>query len=238
MPHIYYTCYTPISASIADISQQEHLLGRQLLLRGLNDLLSSLSSDSQVYSSAPAVLPAIALTATGKPYLPDFPNVHFNITHCDGLVACAFDHHEIGLDAELPGYFPEVLIGRALSDEEKHCLITAGSDECLRQECFYRFWTLKEAYVKKSGIGVDTDLKAFSFSPEGVAEASALSRKTAETIFRIPCSDPSVLCYQTRLPYGQILSCCADKTAGEPILHPCTGKTSEDASLPPDSKKA
>ncbi|MCI5760231.1 MAG: 4'-phosphopantetheinyl transferase superfamily protein [Bilifractor sp.] len=238
MPHIYYTCYTPVSASIADISQQEHLLGRQLLLRGLNDLLSSLSSDSQVYSSAPAVLPAIALTATGKPYLPDFPNVHFNITHCDGLVACAFDHHEIGLDAELPGYFPEVLIGRALSDEEKHCLITAGSDECLRQECFYRFWTLKEAYVKKSGIGVDTDLKAFSFSPEGVAEASALSRKTAETIFRIPCSDPSVLCYQTRLPYGQILSCCADKTAGEPILHPCTGKTSEDASLPPDSKKA
>ena len=238
MPHIYYTCYTPVSASIADISQQEHLLGRQLLLRGLNDLLSSLSSDSQVYSSAPAVLPAIALTATGKPYLPDFPNVHFNITHCDGLVACAFDHHEIGLDAELPGYFPEVLIGRALSDEEKHCLITAGSDECLRQECFYRFWTLKEAYVKKSGIGVDTDLKAFSFSPEGVAEASALSRKTAETIFLIPCSDPSVLCYQTRLPYGQILSCCADKTAGEPILHPCTGKTSEDASLPPDSKKA
>lgn len=238
MPHIYYTCYTPVSASIADISQQEHLLGRQLLLRGLNDLLSSLSSDSQVYSSAPAVLPAIALTATGKPYLPDFPNVHFNITHCDGLVACAFDHHEIGLDAELPGYFPEVLIGRALSDEEKHCLITAGSDECLRQECFYRFWTLKEAYVKKSGIGVDTDLKAFSFSPEGVAEASALSRKTAETIFRIPCLDPSVLCYQTRLPYGQILSCCADKTAGEPILHPCTGKTSEDASLPPDSKKA
>ena len=238
MPHIYYTCYTPVSASIADISQQEHLLGRQLLLRGLNDLLSSLSSDSQVYSSAPAVLPAIALTATGKPYLPDFPNVHFNITHCDGLVACAFDHHEIGLDAELPGYFPEVLIGRALSDEEKHCLITAGSDECLRQECFYRFWTLKEAYVKKSGIGVDTDLKAFSFSPEGVAEASALSRKTAETIFRIPCSDPSVLCYQTRLPYGQILSCCADKTAGEPILHPCTGKTSGDAGLPRDSKKA
>ena len=238
MPHIYYTCYTPISASIADISQQEHLLGRQLLLRGLNDLLSSLSSDSQVYSSAPAVLPAIALTATGKPYLPDFPNVHFNITHCDGLVACAFDHHEIGLDAELPGYFPEVLIGRALSDEEKHCLITAGSDECLRQECFYRFWTLKEAYVKKSGIGVDTDLKAFSFSPEGVAEASALSRKTAETIFRIPCSDPSVLCYQSRLPYVPILSVCADKTAGEPILHPCTGKTSEDASLPPDSKKA
>ena len=234
MPHIYYTCYTPVSASIADISQQEHLLGRQLLLRGLNDLLSSLSSDSQVYSSAPAVLPAIALTATGKPYLPDFPNVHFNITHCDGLVACAFDHHEIGLDAELPGYFPEVLIGRALSDEEKHCLITAGSDECLRQECFYRFWTLKEAYVKKSGIGVDTDLKAFSFSPEAVAEASALSRKTAETIFLIPCSDPSVLCYQTRLPYGQILSCCADKTAREPILHPCTGKTSEDASLPPD----
>ena len=238
MPHIYYTCYTPVSASIADISQQEHLLGRQLLLRGLNDLLSSLSSDSQVYPSAPAVLPAIALTATGKPYLPDFPNVHFNITHCDGLVACAFDHHEIGLDAELPGYFPEVLIGRALSGIEKHCLITAGSDECLRQECFYRFWTLKEAYVKKSGIGVDTDLKAFSFSPEAVAEASALSRKTAETIFRIPCSDPSVLCYQTRLPYGQILSCCADKTAGEPILHPCTGKTSGDAGLPPDSKKA
>jgi phosphopantetheinyl transferase len=237
MPHIYYTCYTPVSASIADISQQEHLLGRQLLLRGLNDLLSSLSSDSQVYPSAHAVLPAIALTATGKPYLPDFPNVHFNITHCDGLVACAFDHHEIGLDAELPGYFPEVLIGRALSDKEKHCLITAGSDECLRQERFYRFWTLKEAYVKKSGIGVDTDLKAFSFSPEAVAEASALSRKTTETIFRIPCSDPSVLCYQTRLPYGQILSCCADKTAGEPILHPCTGKTSGNAGLPPDSKK-
>lgn len=218
MPHIYYTCYTPVSASIADISQQEHLLGRQLLLRGLNDLLSSLSSDSQVYPSAPAAFPTIALASTGKPYLPDFPNVHFNITHCDGLVACAFDNHEIGLDAEPPGYFPEILIDRALTDREKHCLRMADSEECLRQEYFYRFWTLKEAYVKKSGIGVDTDLTAFSFSPEAIAKVSTLSRKTPETIFRIPCSDPSVLCYQTCLPQGQILSCCADRTSEGFIL--------------------
>ena len=38
-----------------------------------------------------------------------------------------------------------------------------GTSPESRAEWFFRFWTLKEAFVKRSGIGVDTSLHAFSF---------------------------------------------------------------------------
>lgn len=70
----------------------------------------------------------------------------------------------IGIDAEFPGYYPDVLVDRALSESEKDFLQSHNADLSENREWFYRLWTLKEAYVKKYGIGVDTDLTDFSFT--------------------------------------------------------------------------
>lgn len=194
MPVIYYAYYTPVSDRIPDISAQEHALGRRLLRLGLNELFGY---------SLPADHPDLPLEtdANGKPYLPDRPDICFNISHCHGLAVCAFNTRPVGVDAELPGYFAEILISRALSDSEKSFLQEAGTTPALRQEWFYRLWTLKEAYVKRSGCGVDINLTKFSFS-------FTIERKE----MHVRCSDSLVTCYQEQLPGGHIISLCYSGT--------------------------
>jgi len=159
MPVIYYTYYTREGLSIPEASERENALGRALLVRGLNELYGLRLSEDDVSSE-------ISLSGTGKPYLTFHPDIHFNISNTDGLVACAFASAPVGADAEYPGYFAPVLIKKALSLSEQEFLDRAGTTPELHTEWFWRFWTLKEAYVKRSGIGVDTDLTAFSFPPE------------------------------------------------------------------------
>ena len=198
MPAIYYSYYTPISDSISDVNRQEHELGRTLLIQGIRDLF-------QIPLTRDEINTILTPDINGKPYLPDYPEICFNITHCNQLVACAFHNRPIGIYAECPGYFPEVLINRALSEREKCFLHSNGDDIPQKQEWFYRLWTLKEAYVKKIGIGVDTNLTDFSFS--FINDKDELS---------VICSDSSVSCYQTQLSHGQILSVCYEDN-GEPI---------------------
>lgn len=200
MPVIYYAYYSPVSERISDISTQEHLLGRRLLSQGLRELYHISVSASQVDAM-------LRTEENGKPCLSDHPDIFFNITHCRGLAACAFGRSPLGIDAELPGYFPEILVARALSETEKSFLQEAGSTMALRQEWFYRLWTLKEAYVKKSGCGVDTDLTEFSF----FFDRSNLP-------LRITCTDPHVSCFQEKLSGGQILSLCSLNTEKEVTL--------------------
>lgn len=157
MPIIYYTYYTPVSNSIPTICDQEHDLGRKLLRNGLKRFY-----DIQLTSSE--LLSCIKIDQNGKPYLKDYPEIHFNISHCNELVVCVFHNASIGVDAELPGPFVKVLINKVLSEEEKKALQNKGITPQLEQEWFYRFWTLKEAYVKNSGTGLDVILTDFSFS--------------------------------------------------------------------------
>lgn len=199
-PAVYLTYYKTGSASVSEISRLEHELGRALLIKGLNDLYGFAYSDED----------AAALISTGpagKPFLPDHPEIFFNITHSAGLVACAFHSDPVGIDAEPAGYFPEVLIGKALTEGEKNLLLSCSHDESLRQECFWRLWTLKEAYVKMSGIGVDTDLKAFSFAFDPLATPDT------GTPAKIDCSDPEVSCFQIIIRSGHVISLCTDPAA-------------------------
>ena len=195
MSVLYFSEYKPISDSVREISLQEHALGRALLFRGLRELYH-LDLDPADEASL------IDTDPNGKPLLKDHPDICLNITHCSGLAACAFGSSPVGVDAELQGYFPEVLIGRALADSEKDILRSCGPDSSLRQECFWRFWTLKEAYVKRSGIGVDSDLKAFSFvfDPFIVPDIGVP--------VKVKCSDPEVSCFQLFLKSGHIVSLC------------------------------
>lgn len=198
MPFIFYTFYSPVSDSIPTIASQEHLLGRQLLLKGLDKLYG-------IRFSLPELEEALQIDTNGKPFLPGHPELFFNISHCDGLAACAFHSRPAGIDAELPGYFAPVLIKKALAEKEALFLQQKSTSTPLMQEWFFRFWTLKEAYVKKTGTGVDVDLKAFTFA----------FRET-ELPSNIQCSDPEVTCWQTKLAHGHILSLCFEDT-GEPV---------------------
>lgn len=81
-------------------------------------------------------LPEIARTAGGKPYFPQYPHVHFNLSHSHGAAVCALSGAPVGVDVEVLRTPPQRL--------------AAG----MGAEDFFRLWTAKEATVKLLGLGI------------------------------------------------------------------------------------
>lgn len=105
-------------------------------------------------------LPAIAVTALGKPYFPDSP-FHFSISHTKNHAFCVLSRENVGLDAEEMGRrVSENLISRYLSPMEQSRL---GDDP---QDAALRLWVLKEAEGKRTGKGIGDWMKNTDFSPD------------------------------------------------------------------------
>jgi len=88
----------------------------------------------------------------------------FNLSHTRGLVAVGtVDGLEIGLDVEaIDRSFDFLPIARRkFSLVEADRVVAAGAVE--RRELFFRYWTLKEAFIKAKGIGLSLPLDKFSF---------------------------------------------------------------------------
>ena len=97
----------------------------------------------------------------GKPYIENCP-IHFNISHCENMLGCAFSDKEIGIDIEKIKPIPISVLNRFFSTEEQEFVLGKPLNESESEdyykpqilENFYRIYTLKEAICKKSGIGI------------------------------------------------------------------------------------
>lgn len=185
MPVIYCTYYEPDGLSIPEAAALEHRLGRALLAMGLREQYGLSYSPQELEA-------ALTVIEDHKPFLTERPDIFFSITHCSGFAACAFSSSPVGIDAEKCGYFAEVLINKTLTESEKFILTEKAASPEIRQEWFWRLWTLKEAYVKCQGTGISVDLRSFSFS------------FNADPV----CSDPSVNSFQKKTESGHIVSVC------------------------------
>jgi 4'-phosphopantetheinyl transferase len=87
----------------------------------------------------------------------------FNLTHTDGLVACAITSGaDIGVDVEsLDRSVGEGVARRFFSDRENLGLKRLPS--IARARRFVDLWTLKESYLKATGQGISHDLAAIVF---------------------------------------------------------------------------
>lgn len=111
-------------------------LGRLLLKKGLKDL----GTDSKVEE--------IRYFESGKPFL---ENVYFNISHTDGLVACAFSSDgEIGLDVEKVKQIKLTDFKAWFTEKEMSDILAASSPI----ERFYWYWTRKESIIKALGVNL------------------------------------------------------------------------------------
>lgn len=91
-------------------------------------------------------------------------NLHFNVSHCDGLVAIAVARTEdIGIDVENVTRRLDIdrLAPFVFADAECAALATVPAAD--RRDHFFAYWTLKEAYVKARGMGLSLDLKGCAF---------------------------------------------------------------------------
>jgi 4'-phosphopantetheinyl transferase len=97
--------------------------------------------------------------------------LRFNISHTHGLVACAISHGiDLGIDVEASDRAIELDIAdRYFAPEEAALVRSAPADQgrCL----FFRFWTLKEAFIKATGEGLSRPLASFAFTLDPIRVA-------------------------------------------------------------------
>ena len=93
------------------------------------------------------------------------PPLRFNLSHTDGLVACAVTlARDVGVDVEyLDRRRPADLeiAQRYFAPAEVDAL--EGLPAAERLAAFFDFWTLKEAYIKARGMGLALPLRHFAF---------------------------------------------------------------------------
>jgi 4'-phosphopantetheinyl transferase len=94
--------------------------------------------------------------------------LQFNISHTRGMVAVALAGRPVGVDVEpvRPLLDMRQLVVDLMAPEA-----VAAFDAALgpadRMELFFRFWTLGEAIIKATGLGLRQGLDSFAFTAEG-----------------------------------------------------------------------
>lgn len=189
-----------------------HRLGLELLSQGLRQI-HGLSYPSQAleYRGNPGALTypcsrSILLGPHGKPYLKDHPRIHFSLTNCPGLVACAFSDSEIGIDAEMPRGASPALLSRVLTEEEAKML--ASSDHL----SFSHLWTCKEALAKCTGLGLNSDIYRVGFRLSAAAIPPAAKYPPLfYPLLPVRFQRKDYYLAQGHLPDGHIISLCSAK---------------------------
>lgn len=105
----------------------------------------------------------------GKPYVVGpRPEWRFNVSHSDGVVACAVsDRYDVGVDVERRDRVNDLLgIARRYFAAAEVAQLTGDA-----RRRFFEIWTLKEAYVKARGDGLTLPLDRFAFTPSGETAA-------------------------------------------------------------------
>jgi 4'-phosphopantetheinyl transferase len=101
----------------------------------------------------------------GKPALDPSSSVRFNLSHSEGIFACAFARErDVGIDIEYqrPIADCEGIARRFFSPAEQSELMSINEPQ--RTVAFYNCWVRKEAFVKALGGGLSIPLDCFRVS--------------------------------------------------------------------------
>jgi 4'-phosphopantetheinyl transferase len=136
-------------------TRNQHVIGRAMARRLLGE---SLDAARQI---------RFATGDYGKPYVVTPPHAMrpFNVAHTEGLVLCGIADST----AELVGVDVESLRRRTSGELAERYFSRPEVDylrrqrEASRQAVFLRIWTLKEAFIKAIGTGLQTPLADFAF---------------------------------------------------------------------------
>ena len=110
--------------------------------------------------------PKILKTKNGKPYIEN-KNVHFSLSHTNGLVACVIANSCVGVDCEkiVTKSKEEIqkFAKRFFVENEINLLEKGG----FSQNDFFKIWTGKEATIKKLGTTI-ADIKKIDVTQENL----------------------------------------------------------------------
>lgn len=93
----------------------------------------------------------IQISEKGKPYILN-KDLFFNISYTDSMYAIGLSDNEIGVDIEkIRNGFKESIIAKRVFSNGERKYIKEGDS----RKRFFEIWTMREAYVKYLGVGID-----------------------------------------------------------------------------------
>jgi|LGOV01.1.fsa_nt_gb 4'-phosphopantetheinyl transferase len=93
----------------------------------------------------------------GKPFLKNYPEIHFNISHSEKIALCSFSNRNLGADIEVISPIDLKIAKEFFYDDEYQTILNSKNPK----ETFFDYWVLKESYMKATGLGFKLPLNAF-----------------------------------------------------------------------------
>ena len=103
----------------------------------------------------------VAFGENGKPAFPACPDVRFNLSHAGTKVMAAVAPFEVGCDVERIGAGELSVAERFFAPEETAFIRNLPTKE-EQETLFCRIWTLKESFMKATGLGFSLPLGDFA----------------------------------------------------------------------------
>jgi|GEM_PF-3379800 len=138
----------------------------------------------------------------GKPFIQG-SNIEFNLSHSGNIAMAAFSINiPLGIDVEKKrDDFDFMAIGKRFFTPKEYLHIESAKNP---RDCFFRYWTSKEAIIKAIGQGLSTDLTSFSIpsensKPHTITWANSHRESLTYKLIGLPISNgySAALAYQT-----------------------------------------
>ena len=103
----------------------------------------------------------------GKPYLLDYPECQFNLSHSKQAVALVINQGadlSLGVDIECFQDRGKIINLATNFFSKQECMLLNKYPNSEKNEIFFKLWTLKESYIKAIGKGLSINLNSFSFN--------------------------------------------------------------------------
>ena len=117
-----------------------------------------------------------------KPYISDNKNIYFNLSHSGKMVLYAISDRELGVDIEINDPTIDLNIAKHYfyNSEYENIMNSKNSpDE------FFRYWVLKESYMKYTGLGMNLKLDSFEIIIEDEIKLKDDSENLKFNLFEI-----------------------------------------------------
>ncbi len=129
---------------------------------------------------------SFAYNPFGKPYLYNFPDYHFSVSHADDCIAFTASDQPIGIDTEKIAAYDFEIARRFFVPQEVSFIETSED----KNFAFYDIWTKKEAYLKMLGVGLSKPLQSFNIFDPALAP-KFITKRLSNCIITL-CTDYAI----------------------------------------------
>lgn len=150
----------------------------------------------------------LTVNAYGKPFFSGAPEVCFSLSHAGTRVILAVSDRSVGCDIETVRAKMDIdAISRRFFTPSEHQMLQDIADPDIRRACFFRLWTLKESFVKETGLGLYLPLNSFDLSLKEDGAVSVRLTEKLPTEFAPEVSE-NVSFFEYPMEDGYFCSCC------------------------------